>query len=192
MGLLAEAFLAKSPGATVIHDPRVIWNTRDLVTRAGGQAVQARTGHAFVKQAMRDHGALYGGEMSAHHYFRDFYHCDSGMIPWLMVAELVSRRGPLADLVAARRTAFPSSGEINFTPADVPATLARIRACYAPLARSIDETDGLSFDMGDWRFNLRASNTEALLRLNAETDGDPSLLRDVVSQLTLLLENDTF
>ncbi len=192
VGLLAEAFLAKSPGATVIHDPRVIWNTRDLVTRAGGQAVQARTGHAFVKQAMRDHGALYGGEMSAHHYFRDFYHCDSGMIPWLMVAELVSRRGPLADLVAARRTAFPSSGEINFTPADVPATLARIRACYAPLARSIDETDGLSFDMGDWRFNLRASNTEALLRLNAETDGDPSLLRDVVSQLTLLLENDTF
>lgn len=86
VGLLAEAFLARHPGATVIHDPRIIWNTQDVVARAGGRAVQTRTGHAFIKQAMRDEAALYGGEMSAHHYFRDFYHCDSGMIPWLLVA----------------------------------------------------------------------------------------------------------
>ena len=110
VGLLAQAFLAKEPGAAIIHDPRVIWNTQDVVAEAGGRAVQARTGHAFVKQAMRDAEAVYGGEMSAHHYFRDFCYCDSGMIPWLLIAELVSRAGPLAGLVAERRAAFPSSG----------------------------------------------------------------------------------
>jgi phosphomannomutase len=115
VGLLAKAFLAKAPGATIIHDPRVIWSTRDIVARAGGRAVQSRTGHAFVKQAMRDEDAVYGGEMSAHHYFRDFVSCDSGMIPWLLVVELVSRFGPLAEQVADRKAAFPSSGEINFT-----------------------------------------------------------------------------
>lgn len=172
VGLLAEAFLAREPGGTIIHDPRVIWNTQDVVARAGGRAVQARTGHAFVKQAMRDHGAVYGGEMSAHHYFRDFVHCDSGMIPWLMVAELVSRRGPLADLVAARRVAFPSSGEINFDLPDPAAAIRRVRAACLPAAEGIDETDGLSLDMGTWRFNLRASNTEPVLRLNAESRGE--------------------
>ena len=175
VGLLAEVFLAREPGATVIHDPRVIWNTCDVVARAGGRAVMARTGHAFVKQAMRDHGAVYGGEMSAHHYFRDFVHCDSGMIPWLLVAELVSRAGPLRDVLAARRAAFPSSGEINFHLPDPPAALAAAEAAFGPAARAIDRTDGLSVDLGSWRFNLRASNTEPVVRLNVETRGtDPA------------------
>lgn len=187
VGLLAEVFLAREPGAAIIHDPRVIWNTQDVVARAGGRAVQARTGHAFVKQAMRDEGAVYGGEMSAHHYFRDFVHCDSGMIPWLVIAELISRKGPLADLVAARRGAFPSSGEINFHPADPRAAIARIRAEYEPGAKDVDETDGLSLDMGAWRFNLRMSNTEPVVRLNVETKGDRALLKDRVEQVQALL-----
>ena len=173
VGLLAEVFLAREPGARIIHDPRVIWNNQDVVARAGGEAVQARTGHAFIKQAMRDAGAVYGGEMSAHHYFRDFVHCDSGMIPWLVMAELISRKGPLADLVATRRAAFPSSGEINFHPADPAAAIARVRATYEPQARAVDETDGIGLDMGDWRFNLRSSNTEPVVRLNMESRGTP-------------------
>ncbi|MDX5356453.1 MAG: phosphomannomutase [Rhodobacterales bacterium] len=174
VGLLAEVFLAKEPGATIIHDPRIIWNTQDVVGRAGGRAVQSRTGHAFVKQAMRATGAVYGGEMSAHHYFRDFVACDSGMIPWLLVAELVSRTGtPLADLVAARQAAFPSSGEINFHLADPRAAVERVRTAYAPQALDSDIMDGLGLSFADWRFNLRASNTEPVLRLNVETRGQP-------------------
>ena len=187
VGLLAEAFLAKDPGATIIHDPRIIWNTQDLVTNAGGQAVQTRTGHAFIKQAMRDENAVYGGEMSAHHYFRDFVYCDSGMIPWLLVAELVSRHGPLADLVAHRRAAFPSSGEINFTLADPKAAIARVRAAFETEAISIDEMDGLGFDMGDWRFNLRSSNTEPVVRLNVEARGDMDLVSGGVKRITHVL-----
>ncbi len=171
VGLLAEVFLAHEKGARIIHDPRVIWNTRDVVAHAGGVAVQTRTGHAFVKQAMRDHDAIYGGEMSAHSYFRDFYYCDSGMIPWLVMAELISRRGALAEMVAARRRAFPSSGEINFRLDDPGAAVERVRAAFLPQARGVDEMDGLSLDMGDWRFNLRASNTEPVLRLNVESRG---------------------
>ncbi|WP_435165668.1 phosphomannomutase [Falsirhodobacter sp. 1013] len=174
VGLLAEAFLAKEPGATIVHDPRVIWNTRDVVAQAGGRAVASRTGHAFLKRTMRDTGAVYGGEMSAHHYFRDFHCCDSGMIPWLLVAEVMGRTGQsLADLVAARRAAFPSSGEINFRIDDVPAAIARVQAAFDGVP---DDLDGLSLDMGDWRFNLRASNTEPLLRLNVEARGDAALV----------------
>jgi phosphomannomutase len=176
VGLLAEAFLAKDPGATIIHDPRIIWNTQDLVAKVGGRAVQTRTGHVFIKQAMRDENAVYGGEMSAHHYFRDFVYCDSGMIPWLLVAELVSRHGPLADLVADRKAAFPSSGEINFTLDDPKAAIARVRSQFEPEATSIDEMDGLGFDMGEWRFNLRSSNTEPVVRLNVEARGDAELV----------------
>ena len=176
VGLLAEAFLAKDPGATIIHDPRIIWNTQDLVAKAGGRAVQARTGHAFIKQAMRDENAVYGGEMSAHHYFRDFVYCDSGMIPWLMIAELVSRYGPLAALAADRKAAFPSSGEINFTLEDPSTAIARVRAKFAPEAMLIDDMDGVGFDLGDWRFNLRTSNTEPVVRLNVEARGDAELV----------------
>lgn len=169
VGLLAEVFLAREPGARIIHDPRVVFNTRDVVARAGGQAVQARTGHAFIKQSMRDHGAVYGGEMSAHHYFRDFVCCDSGMIPWLVVAELVCRKGPLAGLLAERRAAFPSSGEINFHLADPATAITRVRTAYEPQALSVDETDGISLEFADWRFNLRSSNTEPVVRLNVES-----------------------
>lgn len=183
VGLLAEAFLTKDPGATIIHDPRIIWNTQDLVAKAGGRAVQTRTGHAFIKQAMRDENAVYGGEMSAHHYFRDFVYCDSGMIPWLLVAELVSRHGPLADLVADRKAAFPSSGEINFTLKEPQTAIARVRAEFEPEAKTIDEMDGLGFDMGVWRFNLRSSNTEPVVRLNVEACGDAELVAKGVERV---------
>lgn len=187
VGLLAEAFLAKDSGATVIHDPRIIWNTQDIVANAGGRAVQTRTGHAFIKQAMRDENAVYGGEMSAHHYFRDFVYCDSGMIPRLLVAELVSRHGPLADLVAHRKAAFPSSGEINFTLADPKAAIARVRAELETQATAIDDMDGLGFDLGDWRFNLRSSNTEPVVRLNVEARGDAELVVEGVARVKALL-----
>jgi phosphomannomutase len=187
VGLLAEAFLAKDPGSTIIHDPRIIWNTQDLVAKAGGRTVQTRTGHAFIKQAMRDKDAVYGGEMSAHHYFRDFVYCDSGMIPWLLVAELVSRHGPLADLVADRKATFPSSGEINFTLEDPQTAIARVRSKFEPEAISINEMDGLGFDMGDWRFNLRSSNTEPVVRLNVEARGDAELVEQGVERVKRIL-----
>ncbi len=188
VGLLAEAFLEKEPGAAIVHDPRVVWNTLDIVARGGGRAVQSRTGHAFLKAAMRASGAVYGGEMSAHHYFRDFVHCDSGMIPWLLVAELVSRRGrPLADLVAARRAAFPSSGEINFDLPDPAAAIARVAAALAPEALAEDRTDGLSLAFADWRLNLRPSNTEPLVRLNVEARGSAARVAEGVARVRALL-----
>lgn len=188
VGLLAEVFLAKEPGATIVHDPRVIWNTQDVVGRAGGRTVAAQTGHAFLKQALRDTGAIYGGEMSAHHYFRDFMACDSGMIPWLLVAELMGRSElSLADLLAARRAAFPSSGEINFRVNDAKATVARIEAVYAPQAVGRQDIDGLSLEFGDWRFNLRSSNTEPLLRLNVESLGRVDLVEKAVAEISALI-----
>jgi phosphomannomutase len=193
VGLLAEVFLTKQPGATILHDPRVIWNTRDVVARAGGRAVQVRTGHAFLKQALRDTGAVYGGEMSAHHYFRDFMACDSGMIPWLLVAELVGRSGrPLADLLSDRMAAFPSSGEINFRLEDPDAAIARVEAAFAvrsPVRDEPvrDEMDGLSLAFPDWRLNLRRSNTEPLLRLNVEARGGADLGARV-AEVTALIE----
>lgn len=189
VGLLAEAFLAKEPRSAIIHDPRILWNTQDLVVRAGGRAVQSRTGHAFIKQAMRDENAVYGGEMSAHHYFRDFVFCDSGMIPWLLVAELVSRHGKLADLVADRIAAFPSSGEINFTLDDPKEAITRVEADFESSAKAIDRTDGVSFDMGDWRFNLRSSNTEPVVRLNVEAKGDAEIVREGVLRVSELLKS---
>ncbi|MBC7138026.1 MAG: phosphomannomutase [Defluviimonas sp.] len=190
VGLLAGISLEKTPGAAIVHDPRVVLNTRAVIAAAGGRAVQARTGHAFVKQALRETGAVYGGEMSAHHYFRDFVHCDSGMIPWLMVAELMSRRGvPLADLVRARRAAYPSSGEINFHVADPGAAIAGVVAAFEPEAISRDDMDGVSLEFPGWRFNLRASNTEPVLRLNVETAGDAALLAVKTEALTRLLQD---
>ena len=171
VGLLAEAFLAKEPGGKVVHDPRVIWNTLDVVSRSGGTAIQSKTGHAFIKEAMRANEAVYGGEMSAHHYFRDFAYCDSGMLPWLLIAELVSQSGrSLADLLASRRAAFPSSGEVNFRVKDADAAIAAVRAAYGSGAE-IDELDGLSIAHPMWRLNLRQSNTESLVRFNLEARG---------------------
>ena len=188
VGLLAEVFCAKEPGAAIVHDPRVILATQAAVARAGGRAIMARTGHAFLKQALRDTGAVYGGEMSAHHYFRDFFACDSGMIPWLLVAELMGRSGQsLAALLADRRAAFPSSGEINFRVPDVKAAIAKVESLYAPRAETRDDTDGLSLDFGTWRMNLRGSNTEPLLRLNVESRARPDLVDQAVSEVSALL-----
>jgi phosphomannomutase len=188
VGLLAAAYLAKEPGACIIHDPRVVWNTQDVVSTGGGQAVMAKTGHVFLKAAMRETGAVYGGEMSAHHYFRDFMACDSGMIPWLLVAELIGRSGqPLANLLAARIAAFPSSGEINFTVPDTAAAVARVRAALGPEALTQDHTDGLSLTFPDWRLNLRASNTEPLLRLNVESRTSPDRISEAVATIRGLI-----
>ena len=187
VGLLAEVFCAKEPGATIIHDPRVILATQSAVARAGGRATMARTGHAFLKKALRDTGAVYGGEMSAHHYFRDFFACDSGMIPWLLIAELMGRTGqPLAALLADRRAAFPSSGEINFRVPDVKAAIATVETRYGPRAETRDDTDGLSLDFGTWRMNLRGSNTEPLLRLNVESRARPDLVAQAVAEISAL------
>ncbi len=189
VGLLAEVFLAKEPGATIVHDPRVVLGTQAAIAAAGGVAVQAPTGHAFLKQALRDTGAVYGGEMSAHHYFRDFMACDSGMIPWLLVAELMGRTGAsLARLLAARRKAYPSSGEINFRVADTAACVARVQAAYPDA--DVDRVDGLSCAYPDWRFNLRVSNTEPLLRLNVESRGDAGLVAQQVGAISRLIGQD--
>ncbi len=189
VGLLAEAFLAKHPGAKIVHDPRLTWNTIDIVARGGGTPVMSKTGHAFIKERMRLEDAVYGGEMSAHHYFRDFAYCDSGMIPWLLVAELVSRAGkPLSALVAERMAAFPASGEINRKLADPPTVLARVASHYAAAARAVDRTDGLSMEFDAWRFNLRASNTEPLVRLNVESRGDAGLMEAKTAELLGLLD----
>jgi phosphomannomutase len=177
VGLLAAALLPMHPGARIVHDPRLVWNTRDIVEKLGGIPVQSKTGHAFIKERMRQEDALYGGEMSAHHYFRDFAYCDSGMIPWLLVAGLVSESGkPLSALVAQRIEKFPVSGEINRRLEDPQAALERVRARFEADALSVDKTDGLSLVFTDWRLNLRMSNTEPVLRLNVEARGDRGLL----------------
>jgi phosphomannomutase len=188
VGLLATIFLEKEAGAKIVHDPRVIWNTQDVVTQKGGASIQSKTGHAFIKQTMRSQEAVYGGEMSAHHYFRDFAYCDSGMIPWLLIAELVSRSGrSLGDWVKDRFAAFPSSGEINFTVADAGTAIENVLSAYRADALSIDETDGVSLAFVDWRFNLRRSNTEPLVRLNVESMANADALAAHVSATADLL-----
>ena len=188
VGLLAEAILAKQPGGKVVHDPRLVWNTIEQVEAAGGVPVLCKSGHAFIKEKMRVEDAVYGGEMSAHHYFREFAYADSGMIPWLLIAELVSTSGrSLGDLVAERVAKFPCSGEINFRVADAKAAVDRVMAHYASQSPAIDRTDGISADFGDWRFNLRSSNTEPLLRLNIETRADRALLDVRTRELSDLL-----
>ena len=188
VGLLAEAFLQKHPGAGIIHDPRLTWNTIDLVVHAGGTPIQSKTGHAFIKERMRLEDAVYGGEMSAHHYFRDFAYCDSGMIPWLLVAELMCVKAqPLSELVNARIAAFPSSGEINFTLARPAAAIERVLQHYLPQALVVDRTDGISLEFTNWRFNLRSSNTEPVVRLNVESRGDVSVMQSYTEQISSLL-----
>jgi len=190
VGLLAKAILARQPGGKVVHDPRLLWNTVEMVEDAGGQAVLCKSGHAFIKEKMRAEDAVYGGEMSAHHYFREFAYADSGMIPWLLIAALVSETGlSLADLVEERMQKFPCSGEINFKVADAKRSVARVMEHYAAQAPSLDHTDGISADFGDWRFNLRSSNTEPLLRLNVETRGDAALLRARTDEISQLLKD---
>ncbi|OAT78837.1 phosphomannomutase [Mangrovibacter phragmitis] len=190
VGLLAEAFLRKQKGEKVIHDPRLVWNTIDIVTANGGVPVMSKTGHAFIKERMRKENAVYGGEMSAHHYFRDFAYCDSGMIPWLLVAELLMTTGKtLGELVKARIAQFPVSGEINRKVSNAVQLIAKIEQQYLPHAISVDYTDGLSLTFEQWRFNLRTSNTEPLLRLNIETKGDYALMENKRDELLLLINS---
>lgn len=189
VGLLAEAFLQKQPGAKIIHDPRLTWNTIDIVTGNGGTPVMSKTGHAFIKERMRQEDAIYGGEMSAHHYFRDFAYCDSGMIPWLLVAELLCLKNTsLKSLVADRQAAFPASGEINRKLDNAATAIARIRECYEPAAAHVDTTDGISIEYPEWRFNLRSSNTEPVVRLNVESKADIALMNTKTAEILAILQ----
>ncbi len=184
VGLLAAAFLADHPGSKIVHDPRLTWNTLDIVNSAGGIPIESKSGHAFIKDTMRKQDAIYGGEMSAHHYFRDFSYADSGMIPWLLVSQMIVRQGkPLSELVGERMRAFPSSGEINRRVENAAVTIKKIEAQYAAAADSVNYLDGLSAEYTDWRFNLRASNTEPLLRLNVESRGDEALMKTKTAEL---------
>ena len=190
VGLLGQSFSRKHPGAGVIHDPRLTWNTIDLVSRAGGRPIMSKTGHAFIKERMRLENAVYGGEMSAHHYFRDFAYCDSGMIPWLLVAELISLTGwTLAQLVDEAMSRYPASGEINRRVPDARAAISRVEERFGPLAVGRDSTDGLSLEFADWRFNLRSSNTEPVLRLNVESRGDRPLMEEKTAEILTILDS---
>lgn len=190
VGMLAEAFLSKDSNvnAAIVHDPRLTWNTQELVQAANGRAIESKTGHAFIKERMRAEDAVYGGEMSAHHYFRDFAYCDSGMIPWLLVVELLCASGKsLSELVDDRMAAFPCSGEINTTVADPSLLLASIEKRYKADAEKLDHIDGLSMSFGSWRFNLRMSNTEPLVRLNVESRGDIALMQEKRDELLAII-----
>jgi phosphomannomutase len=190
VGLLAESFLARQPGARIVYDPRLTWNTIDTVKRLGGVPVMSKSGHAYIKQKMREVDGAYGGEMSAHHYFRDFSYCDSGMIPWLLVLERVCESGKsLDELVGARIQAFPASGEINRKLPDAKIVLAEAEKKYGKGAEGIDHTDGLSVEFRDWRFNVRASNTEPLVRLNVESRANESLMHDKTAELLTFLDS---
>ncbi len=189
VGLLAEAFLRHNSDEKIVHDPRLTWNTIDIVESLGGEAVQSKTGHAFIKERMRLENAVYGGEMSAHHYFRDFAYCDSGMIPWLLVAELVSlRQQPLSTLVSERIERFPCSGEINRQLKDPKAAIAAVQRHFDSQSPQRDETDGLSLSFDDWRVNIRMSNTEPVLRLNVESRGDIDLMKQRTREILDLIE----
>jgi phosphomannomutase len=189
VGLLADAFLKRFPGGKIVYDPRLTWNTVEMVRAAGGVPVMSKSGHAFIKQKMREVDGVYGGEMSAHHYFRDFSYCDSGMIPWLLVLQQMCASGKsLSQLVGERMRAFPASGEINRKLPDAKQVLAAAEARYAKGAMLVDHTDGLSIDFADWRFNVRASNTEPLVRLNVESRGNEALMREKTAELLAFLD----
>ncbi len=189
VGLLAESILQRNPGANIVHDPRLTWNTLDIVEKAGGKAVQSKSGHSFIKETMREVDGVYGGEMSAHHYFREFSYADSGMIPWLLVAELLSTSGKsLSALVRERQAKFPASGEINRQVEDAGATLKKLHDIYASDAISVDDTDGYSFEFAKWRFNIRMSNTEPVVRLNVESRADAALMKEKTAEVLQILE----
>ena len=188
MGLLAETLLLKQPGSAIVHDPRLTWNTIQQTEAAGGRTVQSKCGHAFIKSVMREEDAIYGGEMSAHHYFKGFSYCDSGMIPWLLIAELMSKTGKsMKELVDERMLAYPCSGEINFRVEDTQTVIDRIREHFEPSAEAVDTMDGISMSFDNWRFNLRASNTEPLLRLNVESRHDESLMKERLQSIVDLI-----
>ncbi|MGP5536509.1 phosphomannomutase CpsG [Psychrobacter glacincola] len=186
VGMLAQAFLNKYPNESIVYDPRVIYNTEAVIKEHNGKAVISKSGHSFIKQVMRDSGAVYGGEMSAHHYFRDFFYCDSGMIPWLLTIELLAVTGKtLSELVSGYIAAYPSSGELNFrlTTNDAPMIISAIEEKFSSENPTKSMLDGLSLNFGEWRFNLRASNTEPLIRLNIESRGNEELLAIKVKEI---------
>ena len=188
VGLLASVFLKREPGARIVHDPRLTWATLDIVESLGGKTVMSKSGHAFMKDVMRNADAAYGGEMSAHHYFRRFAYCDSGQIPWLLVTQLMCESGkPLSALVGERIAKFPASGEINRKVVDARATIKQVQERYQPGALRVDFTDGLSVEFAQWRFNLRSSNTEPLIRLNVESRGDADLMQAKTAELLTLI-----
>lgn len=190
VGFLATAFLKKNPGAKIIHDPRLTWNTLDIVQDLAGEAIQSKTGHAFIKERMRAEDAVYGGEMSAHHYFRDFAYCDSGMITWLLVLELLSTSGQkMSELMAERIAKYPVSGEINRELDDPKAAILRVEEKFLSDALSVDRTDGVSAEFVDWRFNLRSSNTEPVVRLNVESRGDKALMESKTKEILEVLKS---
>lgn len=184
VGFLAKAFLQKNPGAKIIYDPRLTWNTEELVNESSGVPIISKSGHAFIKEKMRKENAIYGGEMSAHHYFRDFSYCDSGMIPWLLVLELLSQAEGkrLSELMQERMEKYPCSGEINSKVKDADEVLRRIEAEYGSLGK-VTKVDGLSVEFDNWRFNLRKSNTEPVIRLNVEARQDAVLMRQKTEDL---------
>ena len=184
VGLLAKSFLNKNYNEKVIYDPRLTWNTIDVVQRYGGDAIQCQSGHSFIKKSMRDNDAVYGGEMSAHHYFRDFYYCDSGMIPWLLILEMISiEKMPLSQMIQKYRDRFPVSGEINLKVNNTKKIIELIKEYYLDDATGVDETDGVGMEFEKWRFNLRASNTEPLIRLNVESYNNESLMNEKTKEL---------
>ena len=186
--MLASLVLEKSPGEKILHDPRLTWNTVDVVSRLGGSPIETKTGHAFIKERMRQEDAAYGGEMSSHHYFREFAYCDSGMIPWLLVAELLSTSGrKLSEFVAEAQSAYPSSGEINRRVPDAGKCFEIVRRKYEPQAKFFTEIDGVSFEFENWRFNLRSSNTEPVIRLNVESRGDVALMQEMTARILELV-----
>jgi phosphomannomutase/phosphomannomutase/phosphoglucomutase len=190
VGLLASIFLKRYPGAKIIHDPRLTWNTIDLVQQLGGIPVQSKTGHAFIKERMRLEDAIYGGEMSAHHYFKAFAYCDSGMIPWLLILELMSKENKtLSQLINERIACYPASGEINRKVKNPLEIMQRVEQEFATEKTVIDRTDGLSMEMDNWRFNLRMSNTETVLRLNLETKGNAELMKQKTEELLRIIDN---
>lgn len=189
VGLLAQSFLMKNPGACVVHDPRLTWNTIDLVEAEGGRAIQSKTGHAFIKERMRLEDAVYGGEMSAHHYFKDFAYCDNGTIPWLLITEMMSVRDvKLSTLIGERINAFPCSGEINRRVENTAELLEQIENTYAGEALNVERVDGLSMVFANWRFNLRSSSTEPLFRLNVESRGDRALMEQKTQDLLAIID----
>jgi phosphomannomutase len=188
VGLLADAFLQKNPGSKIIYDPRLTWNTIDIVKEAGGKAIMSKSGHAFIKERMREEDAIYGGEMSAHHYFRDFSYCDSGMIPWLLVSELLCLKSiPLSKMIEDRIAKYPSSGEINSKLKNPKEAIQRVLDAYQNMALNIDKTDGISLEFQEWRFNLRSSNTEPVVRLNIESRGDINIMEEKTAEILNLL-----
>lgn len=187
-GLLAKAFLDKNPGQTIVYEPRLLWNSEQVIKENGGKAVLSKSGHSFIKQKMREHQAIYGGELSAHHYFRDYYLSDSGMIPWLLIVELLQKSQlNLSDLVSSMRERFPCSDEMNFKVDDAKAAIARVEEFFAQDEKEISTVDGISYDFGNWRFNIRISNTEPLLRLNVESRGDAKLVEEKVALISNII-----